>query len=290
MEYQGKSKGVVIPTDITVIKCGAFQNYTGLISVTIPESVTKIERSAFEGCTSLTSVVILEGVNLIGGRAFCGCTSLNSITIPASVTEIGWSAFEGCTSLTSVAIPESVTEIGESAFASCSPALLAPHTPIANFAVENKPGACCGFAKLYLEHTEMDLAIQAGYLKYIRNQKKRLYTVAVHHEELLRLMIAEEMLVRKDIDLLLEECDKQNNIVARAAVLDYADENLKPVDSLGDVEKEAKTIEHRTKQIERTGQLPAKELKRIWSTQKREDSTLEITSYKGLRPMSLSPP
>ena len=38
----------------------------------------------------------------------------------------------------------------------------------------------------------------------------------------MQLMFAEKMIPRKDIDLLLEECDKQKNAAAKAAVLEYA--------------------------------------------------------------------
>ena len=95
---------------------------------------------------------------------------------------------------------------------------------------EDKPGACVGFAKAYLDSAELDEEIRAGYLKYIKGQKKRLFPAAIQHEELLRLMFAEKILDRNDIDPLLAECGKQNNSAAKAAVLDYAGRNLKPVD------------------------------------------------------------
>ena len=62
---------------VTTIGSCAFNECTGLTSITLPDSITTIEWSAFEGCTSLTS-----------------------ITLPNSVTTIGFSAFEGCTGLT----------------------------------------------------------------------------------------------------------------------------------------------------------------------------------------------
>ena len=175
-------------------------------------------------------VTIPAGVTKIGDNAFYGCASLTSVTIPESVTEIGYSAFEGCANLTSVTIPGSVKEIGKYVFQGCRPALITPHIPISSIAREDKPGACAGFAKAYLDGWEIDEDIKAGYLKYIKGQKKRLFPAAIQHEELLRLMFAEKMIVRKDIDPLLEECDRQNNISAKAAVLDYAGRNLKPVD------------------------------------------------------------
>ena len=152
------------------------------------------------------------------------------MTIPKGVTEIGENAFAGCKSLTSVTILGTVTEIHKSAFTRCRPVLIAPHTPVSGIVKEDKPGACAGFAKAYLDSAELDDEINAGYLKYIKGQKKRLFPAAIQYEELLRLMLAEKMIVRKDIDPLLEECDEQSNISAKAAVLDYAGRNLKPVD------------------------------------------------------------
>ena len=243
--YKGPGGDVTIPEGVTEIGGYAFEGCTGLTSVTIPAGVTKIGGRTFSGCTGLTSVTIPAGVTEIGSSAFYGCKGLTSVTIPEGVTEIGGYAFSGCTGLTSVTIPEGVTEIGEGAFYDCKgltsvtipagvttidksvfknsrPVIIAPHIPVACFDAANKPGACYGFAKAYLDSAEINEEIKAGYLKYIKGQKKRLYPTAVQHEELLQLMFAEKMIPREDIDLLLEECDKQKNAAAKAAVLDYA--------------------------------------------------------------------
>lgn len=94
--------------------------YIGKNSVVkIPDSVTSIGNYAFEDCTGLKSVTIGNGVTSIGEGAFLFCTSLTSVTIPNSVTSIGRQAFTGCTGFTSVTIGNSVTSIGESAFYHC---------------------------------------------------------------------------------------------------------------------------------------------------------------------------
>lgn len=83
---------------------------------TIPDNVQSIGTFAFNNCTGLTSVTISVGVTSIGASAFSGCTWLNSVTIPAGVTSIGAYAFNLCASLTSVTMPAGVTTIGNGAF------------------------------------------------------------------------------------------------------------------------------------------------------------------------------
>ena len=94
----------------------AFQNCTGLTSVTIPGSVRDIGWNAFQGCTGLTSVTIADGVEYIGGSAFEGCTSLTSVTIPDSVFSIYDSAFRGCTNLEDITLPDTVYNIWDDVF------------------------------------------------------------------------------------------------------------------------------------------------------------------------------
>ena len=141
---------------VTRIEDGAFEDCTGLTSVTLGNSVTSIGDVAFYDCSGLTSITIPDSVTSIGYYAFEGCTGLKSInvasdndcfssnngvlfnkektelikypegksetsyTIPNSVTSIEDRAFAGCRSLTSITIPDSVTSIGYGTFDGCS--------------------------------------------------------------------------------------------------------------------------------------------------------------------------
>ncbi len=103
---------------VTSIGNYAFEECSGLTSVTIPNSVTSIGSKAFNYC-GLTSVTIPNSVTSIGSRAFYYC-GLTSVTIPNSVTSIGSGAFSLCRGLTSVTIGNSVTSIGSQAFNGCN--------------------------------------------------------------------------------------------------------------------------------------------------------------------------
>ena len=105
---------------VTSIGSNAFENCSGLTSVTMPDSVTSIGWKAFSGCSGLTSITIPDSVTSIGDYAVSDCSGLTGVIIGNGVTRIGSSAFQNCSKLTSVTIPDSVTSIGSSAFSSCS--------------------------------------------------------------------------------------------------------------------------------------------------------------------------
>ena len=106
-------------TGTNAIGESAFEDCSGLTSITLPSGVTSIGESAFKDCSGLTSITLPSGVTSIGKSVFRGCCGLTSITLPSVVTSIGESAFENCSGLTNITLPFGVTSIGESAFKGC---------------------------------------------------------------------------------------------------------------------------------------------------------------------------
>ncbi len=94
----------------------AFENCTGLTSITIPNSVTNIGNFAFDSCRGLTSISIPDSVISMGDWVFDNCVELTGITFPNGIKNIREGTFARCSSLTSITIPDSVTSIGDNAF------------------------------------------------------------------------------------------------------------------------------------------------------------------------------
>src|SRR5260370_4169527 len=81
---------VVIPAMTNGYPVTSIGNYafvrSGISNVTIPSGVTSIGVGVFQQCTRLASVTIPNSVTSIGFRAFIDCISLTNVTIPNSVT------------------------------------------------------------------------------------------------------------------------------------------------------------------------------------------------------------
>lgn len=195
-----------------------------------------------------------------------------SVTLPDTVIELGARAFAGCAQLAEVTITGTVI-FQKKVFPDCRPVLTAPCMPVTAFNPEDRPGAVCGFAKLYCDRAELADDIYAGYLKYIRRQRKRLYKKAVQFPALLTLMVQEKIIPQEDFDTVWALAEARQDTGLTAMLLEYQQQNLKRRDLQEEFEKQIKIIE--------TGILPVSEAKKFWRFEKKKNGTLCITGYKG---------
>ena len=146
-----KIKEIIFEDDciITTIGISAFDNCTGLTSISLPSSITSLSSSIFSNCSNLTdiyinctitesgnynsslfgnffskdiTITIGKDVLSIPDYCFYNNTKIKSVifeSIP-SIQSIGEYAFYGCSQLGSIIIPNSVTTIKPEVFENCT--------------------------------------------------------------------------------------------------------------------------------------------------------------------------
>ena len=110
------SGACTVQSGTKLIAESAFEDCTGLTSVSLPSGLLYIGEYAFNRCSGLTQVVLPDSVKEIGYSAFTNCSNLTSVKLGNSLASIDEYAFFGCTSLKSVAVPDNVKTIGICAF------------------------------------------------------------------------------------------------------------------------------------------------------------------------------
>ena len=114
---------LVLPSGLTRIGYGAFENAGIYGAVVIPSGVTEINKYAFTLC-NMTEVLLPDGLVYIGDCVFERCSYLERVDFP-SVTQMGAGVFAYCVALETIALPVGATNAG---FAGCT-SLVDVHLP-----------------------------------------------------------------------------------------------------------------------------------------------------------------
>ena len=85
-------KNSTVPEGIVRIGSYAFQQCTGLSSITLPSTLKTISNDAFAS-SGLTSIDLPEGLETIEEYAFSYCDALKTVTIPSTMKAITWYIF-----------------------------------------------------------------------------------------------------------------------------------------------------------------------------------------------------
>lgn len=316
----GRAGAAIVPEGVQKIARLAFAACKGVTEIVLPDSVTEIGGEAFTQCRNLRRLRLSKGLTKVGSGMACGCTALTEIDLPDSLTDIGEYTFSE-SGLTSLTIPAGVTIVRRRAFAVCRDlreVTVAGDTEL-TYEVFARSGVetlrlqkgklvsstfegCDRLTTVYAQQSlaalpkgeVKDAAIMTAVrritsgeerneeaLRYIKNQRRHLFPMAVREPELLRFMAAEGMLTGKDYPLLLAEAEAQQNTAAKAAILEYQNRAGGPPDPFEEMEEEYKKAERIAAYIEKNGTLPVSELKKIWSWRREADGSTTITSYKG---------
>jgi len=115
--YSASVASAVIGDCVSGISSYAFENCTGLTSVTMTNSVTSVGNYAFNGCYSMTSITLSNEITSMGAAAFKNCNDLEYIDWPRSIRSIPTECFKNCISLRDIGTY--IGNVGYGAFENC---------------------------------------------------------------------------------------------------------------------------------------------------------------------------
>lgn len=122
-EY-GSLKKVEIPETVTAeetvctvieIDEGAFNECTGIRTISLPSNLKKIGNSAFYDCWRVTTLKFPDDLEEIGSNAFFS-VNLKEAILPEGMKVIGEAAFHDCENMKKLVLPSTITSIGNMAF------------------------------------------------------------------------------------------------------------------------------------------------------------------------------
>ena len=126
-----------------------------------------------------------------------------------------------------------------------------------------------------------DGEVKAGYLRYIKSQRKNFYVAAIGDGALLHLLFAAKLIQPKDIeDLMGYKAYFRKD--TEALIQEYRDRYLGPADPVKEAEQKKKAAEKSAKSMEEfeaTGVMKLVEAEKLYNI-KREKGSVIITRYK----------
>ena len=134
----GKKGPYNISNGITIIGDFAFQECTGITSITIPSTVKEIKKYGLYLLNSIETLTIPGNVKKLGHAAIHYCTALKTVTLEEGVEEIANEMFKYCINLQTVNLPSTLKTVGTGIFKSTNKltTVTTPDVPINKFAAK----------------------------------------------------------------------------------------------------------------------------------------------------------
>ena len=239
-------ENVVIPEGVKSIGEYAFFECTKLKSISLPEGLTSIGDGAFLRCKKLTEVKIPKTVTSIGDRAFMDCRKLADLVLSEGVELLGDQAFGDCGQLR-ISLPGSLKPPKADMFGR-----LWEKAPFAGNACSIQIEKWSALITKMLDSCTIEEIITTSYsripgeillpvatntmkkknwdpvsetgkalLEGLEKNAGRLCATALTNTEWLQLLCDNKLIKAKDLDVWLEAAGKQNNIEAKAVLLNY---------------------------------------------------------------------
>ena len=289
-----------------IIENGVLTKYVGPGGdVVIPDGVVEIGASAFSLCTKITSVTICDGMEHIGEYAFEKCRKLESICLPNTVKTIGKGAFYYCDALIALELPENVqitkvSDIVSNCFQlarlilpqslpfekeyetatfglfGCNAIglLVYPSIKLEDVSPKLQGAAVTGFTYYFERFT--DPAVCESYFSQLMKKKAVFLEMILRYNDasLLQMLAERGKITKKNVDEeYLKPALQANAVQCTQFLLNWKNTHVK---------SEKDITASMGKQLDASPKDPynAADMKKIWASEKAEDETLILTSYK----------
>ena len=167
--------------------------------VVIPDGIDEIGDEAFIKNKFLENVVVSEGVYLLGIKSFCSCPNLKRMVIHGTIHV--WGDF--------------ITKKQNVELVFLKNSLDSVDTPYQEKALR-------GFIYATENDLPMDESIKEDNVAWIKRRRKKLYPTVLENLSLLRLMLSNNIVPKKEVDDLLSQATQAGCTEATALLLQYS--------------------------------------------------------------------
>ena len=161
-------RSVTFHEGLITIDHNAF-NGTKLTTVNIPSTVTYIGPGAFNNCNDLESAYLLVPITYLPNQIFQNCSSLVTVILPPLLQTLDQSAFSGCGNLERIELPASLTSMRAAVFRECTKLkdiIFRGKTPPAVDTSLNGDLFVLGGAQSHIDHSTITLHVPFGAIGY----------------------------------------------------------------------------------------------------------------------------